>query len=184
MKKIVFRNFRYLYCDDFALFLQEMSEKGWHFSRWGIGLEFEKGQPEKRIYHVEVFQNASELDLKAEYDTNEYGDYCEAAGWKFLDSRRKFCIFRKERMDAPDIVTAEERFSIIRRAELSWRLWEIAGLMLCFALNFWQVWTNNFVNSIFDNLALMVSAILIFFLHFESLHVCGLTFVFLKMPAS
>ena len=66
---------------------------------------------------MEVFPQGSEMDVKPGKDAEEYAEYCRTAGWEFEDSRRRFCIFRKTAEDALSIVTEEERFKNIRKAE-------------------------------------------------------------------
>lgn len=108
-KKTVFKVFDYMHCDDFAGFLERMAAKGWHFKEWGAGLVFEKGEPEQVIYAVEVFMKAKESDLRPEPKTQEFAQYCEAAGWEFVDAKQKFCIFKKKDDNAVEILTPEER---------------------------------------------------------------------------
>lgn len=118
-KKVLYRRFRYRNCDDLAELLQDMAMKGWHFTQWKLGLEFEKGLPQKVCYRVEVFPDASNYDYLPEREALEYSEYCRAAGWALVDAKRKFCIFRQERPNAPEIVTEEERLSNIKKAEYS-----------------------------------------------------------------
>lgn len=113
----VFRYYRYIEADAFAQYLHEMSLKGWHLKEWKLWLEFEKGESRDIEYAVEVFLKGSEMDVKPGADVEEYAEYCRAAGWEFVDSRRRFCIFRKIAEDAIPIVTEEERFKNIRKAE-------------------------------------------------------------------
>ena len=103
------RGFDYMHCDDFAMYLSEMAAKGWHFKEWGVGLKFEQGESENATYAVEVFTNASENDLRPEPHTQEFAEYCEAAGWKLIDARQKFCIFKKIEENAVELFTPEER---------------------------------------------------------------------------
>lgn len=119
-RKCVFRDFRYTECDAFAGYLHNMSRKGWHFKEWRMGLVFEKGEPADIYYRVEVFPKGTEMDTKPEMPAEEYAEYCRAAGWEFLDGKRKFCIFRRNDQGAVPIVTEEERFDNVRKAE--WRL--------------------------------------------------------------
>jgi len=86
-----------------------MAAKGWHFKEWGAGLKFEKGEPEQAVYAVEVFTKASENDLRPEPNTQEFAEYCEAAGWKFIDAKQKYCIFKKVDENAVELFTPEER---------------------------------------------------------------------------
>ena len=108
-KKTVLKGFDYMHCDDFARYLEDMAAKGWHFREWGVGLKFEQGEPEDATYAVEVFTKASENDLRPTPDAEEFADYCEAAGWKFIDAKQKFCIFKKIEEDAAELFTPEER---------------------------------------------------------------------------
>ena len=107
--KTVFKGFDYMHCDDFARYLSEMSAKGWHFKEWGMGLKFEKGEPADVTYAVEIFTKASENDLRPEPHTQEFAEFCEAAGWKFIDGKQKFCIFKKVDDTAVELFTPEER---------------------------------------------------------------------------
>ena len=86
-RKTVLKGFNYMHVDDFAKYLSDMAAKGWHFKEWGVGLKFEKGEPEQATYAVEVFQKASDNDMRPEPNTQEFAEYCEAAGWKFVDAK-------------------------------------------------------------------------------------------------
>lgn len=160
MKKTVLKSFRYIECDDFASYLTEMSAKGWHFKEWKIGLVFEKGTPADISYAVEVFPKGSEMDVCAGPDAEEYAEYCSAAGWKLLDSRRKFCIFRQESPDAPPITTPAERLSNIMRAQ--WKSWLgdffSASLLCC--LYWLQFLFLYFSDWIFNNVFILLLAFL------------------------
>jgi len=148
--KTVLKDFTYMYCDDFAKYLSDMAAKGWHFKEWGIGLKFEKGEPEKSVYAVEVFQKAGEDDMEPGPNTQEFAEYCESAGWKFVGARKKFCIFKKIDENAPDLFTPEERVvnafkgTVSRLALLSFFL---EGFM---AFLQWEKLLSSFVTVIFS----------------------------------
>lgn len=155
-KKRVFKHYPYRECDAFAEYLQAQAQQGWHFREWKMGLVFENGIPAAVHYEVEVFPDGTEMDTKPEPETEEYAEYCEAAGWKLIDSKRKFCIFRRERPDALPIVTPEERFENIKRAELrSWFHSEL-GVVILAALNWFQFLELNFRQWIFNDMMLFV----------------------------
>ena len=116
--KWVLRNYQYMECDAFAAYLHEMSAQGWHFTKWGLGLVFTKGEPADICYAVEVFPNGSDMDAAPCPEAEEFAEYCEAAGWKFIDGRQKFCIFRQMTKPVTPIVTPKERFENIRKAQL------------------------------------------------------------------
>lgn len=151
-KRILGRFFCYRDCDAFAGFLHEQSLHGWHFKEFRFGLVFEQGEPADIYYTVEVFPKGTEMDTRPEKDTEEYAEYCEAAGWKLLDSSRKFCVFRRTREDAVPIVEPEERFENIRKAE--WLLWLSSAIpvFLLSGIQWGQLLTWNFKNWIFHDL--------------------------------
>jgi len=107
--RTILKGFNYMHCDDFAKLLMDMAAKGWHFKEWGVGLKFEKGEPEQAVYAVEVFQKASENDMRPEPNTQEFAEYCESAGWKFIDAKQKYCIFKRIDENAVELFTPEER---------------------------------------------------------------------------
>lgn len=163
MTKTVLKKFSYIECDDFASYLHEMSARGWHFREWRIGLVFEKGAPADITYAVEIFPKGSEMDLYAGPDAEEYAEYCTAAGWEFLDSRQKFCIFRKAAADAPPITTPQERFSNVMRSQ--WKSWLssfISSALIC-GLYWLQLLDFHFSDWIFNGLLLLVLAFLTFY---------------------
>lgn len=118
-KKVTYRfvNFCYTERGAFAEYLHKMSLKGWHFAGWKWGMVFEQGEPEDIVYDVEIFSEAGEKDLRPEEETEEYAEYCRAAGWGFVDANRKFCVFRKVSENAVPIVTETERVEEIWKAE-------------------------------------------------------------------
>lgn len=118
-KKVTYRfvNFCYTERGAFSEYLHKMSLKGWHFAGWKWGMVFEQGEPEDIVYDVEIFSEAGEKDLRPEEETEEYAEYCRAAGWEFVDANRKFCVFRKVSEYAVPIVTETERVEEIWKAE-------------------------------------------------------------------
>lgn len=163
-RKTVFKGFSYLQCDDFARYLSDMAARGWHFKEWGTGLIFEKGEPEAAVYAVEVFIDGSENDLRPNNSTLNFADYCEAAGWKLLDAKKKFCIFKRLRDDAVDIVTAEERLQNASKAYRQQLVWQgVLAVIWMFnmALRFFP--TSSFLNTVFDNTSLVLAAFWIYY---------------------
>ena len=112
------RTFHYTECGAFEEYLRRMSMKGLHFRGWKAGMIFEKGEPEETVYSVEVFDRGKETDLRPEPDAEEFAGSCEAAGWEFIDGNRRFCVFRRRSENAVPIMSEEERFSAVRRAEI------------------------------------------------------------------
>lgn len=158
-RKTVLKGFDYLHCDDFAAYLEAMAAKGWHFQSWGAGLAFERGEPRQDTYAVEVFSEATEYDTRPEPQTEEFAEYCEAAGWELVDAKRKFCIFRKVRPDAVDILTQQERLQNIAKEERK-EIWRHLGLTAMLSASRALQYTSylSFVNIIFSNDSLLADA--------------------------
>ncbi len=155
-KRIIFISFNYRDCDAFAEYLHQQSLLGWHFKEFRLGMVFEQGNPADIHYIVEVFPKGTETDTRPEASTEEYAEYCEAAGWKLIDSSRKFCVFRQTEADAVPIVTPEERFANIRKAE--WLLW-LGGAVPVFLLSavyLSQMMTESFSEWIFSTPSLLL----------------------------
>lgn len=173
-RKRVFAFYRYTECDSMAAYLEGMARKGWHFSGWRLGMIFEKGEPENTEYAVEVFPKGSEEDRRPEADAEEYGEYCEAAGWKLVDSRKKFCVFRKIREDAVPIVTEEERFENIRKAEFVYRLQRLLPFGLMAGMDWWGFFTVSAENWLFSNLMLTELLLITLLILLEVVKMAGL----------
>ena len=158
-RKTVRKGFTYLQCDDFAAYLSDMAAKGWHFKEWGAGLVFEKGEPESTTYAVEVFIHGSDYDLRPDEHTLNFSDYCEAAGWKLIDAKQKYCIFKQIRPDAVPIVTPEERLKNASKAYWGQLIWQVVlsimwiGNML---LRFLP--KSQLIDSLFSNFHLITAA--------------------------
>lgn len=101
-----------------ASFLEKRASQGWILTNFdnynaGFGLKglkftFSKGEPQQLRFAVELFDPglSSSKDLPAV--TQEYADYCEAAGWHFIDSVEKIHIFCTEDLDADPVETDQE----------------------------------------------------------------------------
>lgn len=150
-KKTVLKSFDYLHCDDFAAYLMDMSRKGWHFKEWGAGLVFERGEPEEITYAVEVFIDGSEYTTRPEVETEEFAEYCEAAGWVLVDAKRKFCIFKKVKADAAEILTDEERLHNIGKEERKEVFRQLFMALWFCILQILQLSGSSFVNIVFSN---------------------------------
>ena len=130
--KHVFRRYANSDCDAMALYLEQMAAKGWHFRGWGLGMEFEEGEPSEAKYDVQVFNRNHESQLKPDSDTFEYAVYCEAAGWTLVDSMGKLVVFRAKERDAVPIVSKEEKFGNIKKAWLTNTFLMLGSLFIIF----------------------------------------------------
>lgn len=155
--KTVLKGFNYQQCDDFAVYLNDMASRGWHFKEWGAGLVFERGEPEKAEYAVEVFIDGTEFDTRPEPHTKEFAEYCEAAGWQLVDAKQKFCIFKKISPDAVPILTPEERLENTVKA-MRGSMWLRVVLGASWTFMQWvDLFGAAFVNQIFSDEHLMMT---------------------------
>lgn len=180
MTKRVFRKFGYSEIDDFAAFLTKMAKEGWHFKEWKWGLVFEKGEPEDVIYAVEIFIKGSGWDLRPDKDTDEFAEYCKAAGWEFVDYCRKLLIFKKISDDADEIVTAKEHFENAGKEELK----NIFSQLLCWGLiagiNLKSSFIDSFYYNIFNSAMLLILAVYFIGLFGNLLYAVKITSWYLK----
>ena len=172
--KRIFKYYRYIESDAFAQYLHEMSLKGWHFKEWKFWLEFEKGESQDIEYAVEVFPKGSEMDVKPGMDAEEYAEYCRAAGWELVDGRRRFCIFRKISESALPIVTEEERFSNICRAEWRWCLLSLLTTGVVYGTSAVRFTGSAFVIMLFSNAILFTLLTLALLPVYEVLQCIGM----------
>ena len=155
-KKTVRKFFSYRNCDDFAAYLNHMARQGWHFREWRAGLVFEQGAPEDSVYAVEVFTKAEETDTRPLPETEEFAEYCEAAGWKLVDANRKFVVFKRIREDALPILTDEERFEAISTTD-GHSIWRWLGVSLAWCILQILEFRSGFKYSIFRSRELIVA---------------------------
>ena len=172
--KRVFKYYRYIESDAFAQYLHEMSLKGWHLKEWKFWLEFEKGESQDIEYAVEVFPKGSEMDVKPGMDAEEYAEYCRAAGWELVDGRRRFCIFRKISEITLPIVTEEERFSNICRAEWRWCLLSLLTTGVVYGTSAVRFTGSAFVIMLFSNAILFTLLTLALLPVYEVLQCIGM----------
>lgn len=158
-KKTVRKRFDYLHCDDFAAYLNHMARQGWHFRQWSVGLEFERGEPEAAEYAVEVFIDGSEYDTRPEPHTKEFAEYCEAAGWQLVDAKQKFCIFKKIRPDAVEILTNEERLYNVAKEEQKTIWYHLIFSAIWSGMKLVDFSTFSFANNIFSNSSLFITGL-------------------------
>lgn len=170
-RKTVRKGFEYRSCDDFAAYLNHMARQGWHFKEWRAGLVFARGEPEDSVYAVEVFSGAEEYDTRPEPKTREFAEYCEAAGWQFIDAMRKFCVFKRIRPDAAPIMTDAERMDAIARATQRdiWHPVIFSGLYSALRIMNFSV---SLQRNLFSNIDLMFTAFFFLMLAASLLRCC------------
>lgn len=134
-KKRIWKFFQYRECDAFAAYLEKMAEKGWHLDYIGLGMTFRKGTPKKIRYEIEVLTKATEWDMNLEPNTEDFAEYCYAAGWEYVCSFRKFCIFRTENPGVVPLETdAYQRFENITKSTRYLKIINLIIYTICAAI--------------------------------------------------
>ena len=92
--------------DKLKQYLEEMAEKGWMFKEvLGSRLLFEKCEPVKLNFAVEIFDKTSEYATYCNEENLEYIEYCETAGWNYISSFGYLQFFYSEDMELTPIET-------------------------------------------------------------------------------
>lgn len=134
-KKRVWKFFQYRECDAFATYLEKMAEDGWHLDHVGIGMTFRRGKPKKVRYEIEVLTKATEWDMNLEPNTEDFAEFCAAAGWEYVCSYRKFCIFKTEDTTVVPLETdPEQRFENTAKSTRHLKIVNLILYGLCAAM--------------------------------------------------
>lgn len=142
-------------CKALEEYLEEKALEGWMLEDIICGfLIFKKNKPQKCKFAVDIFTDNNK---------DEYIEYCEAGGWKYLFQHDKFLIFYTEDKIITPIQTDEEIvLKKVRKSILRSLLYNIflIGLMIS---NLFTGEKNGygFFSEISDNEALLVMASLI-----------------------
>lgn len=142
-------------CKALEEYLEEKALEGWMLEDIICGfLIFKKNKPQKCKFAVDIFKDNNK---------DEYIEYCEAGGWKYLFQHDKFLIFYTEDKIITPIQTDEEIvLKKVRKSILRSLLYNIflIGLMIS---NLFTGEKNGygFFSEISDNEALLVMASLI-----------------------
>ena len=142
-------------CKALEEYLEEKALEGWMLEDIICGfLIFKKNKPQKCKFAVDIFKDNNK---------DEYIEYCEAGGWKYLFQHDKFLIFYNEDKIITPIQTDEEIvLKKVRKSILRSLLYNIflIGLMIS---NLFTGEKNGygFFSEISDNGALLVMASLI-----------------------
>ncbi len=102
-------------CDAIKEFLEDMALKGWKLrSVYRFTFYFEKIEPKKLNYSVDVFPSISFLDTNPTKETLDYIEYCKEAGWIHICTNRFMNYFVSDSFDIPPVSTSDaEKFELI-----------------------------------------------------------------------
>ena len=119
--------------------LEEMALKGYKLAevKGGNRFVFEKTEPGKLHYAVEVLPNGSAFDTHPSGKSEEYIEFCENVGWNYVDSTGNIYFFCSENEKVVEIETDEKlKFQTVRKAVFRGKVIPsmICVLMACFGL--------------------------------------------------
>jgi hypothetical protein len=133
--KWIFENFGYTETGDLENLIAEEAGKGWNFTGWFLNaLKFEETKPEKKKNKAEIFLKNAENDFGMTTDSKEFAEYCNAAGWKYIRSKRKFQIFERKDDKAEPIFDDAERISYARKAS---KISGMYSILILIVIEFW-----------------------------------------------
>lgn len=140
--------------DTFAIaeYLESMAEKGYFFTGCtGIFYTFEKGTPQKRKYHVELFHDGSVLGSAGDNEeTRAFASQWEENGWKYIYTNGRQVFFETDDMDAETVnAEPEERWKVIKKAIRGEVALGLIWVLLCLVniFSFSDVWPTEFIEN-------------------------------------
>ena len=114
-------------------YLETMAEKGWFLTKiTGSFQSFERREPRKLRYAVEIFDKATVYDTRPEMEAEEYIEFCKDARWEFCGSFGRTFVFCSEAADTLPIETdLHEKYRVIRKDLLkSWNSEYTSSILL------------------------------------------------------
>ena len=100
-----YHNIQYNTLKDTESYLEKMAQKGWMLKEIkGNGkFIFNKCDPEKVIFSVNIFTKGSEYDTHLNSANLEYNEYCESVGWNFICMVGPLHVFMTKDENTPAI---------------------------------------------------------------------------------
>jgi heme/copper-type cytochrome/quinol oxidase subunit 2 len=120
-KKTVYFLYEAYECSALEEYFESMAESGWLIKSISRPfLKFEKIEPKKLKFSVDILNKISAYDPEDSEDALDYREYCEAAGWKYVCQDKKIQVFYTEDYNSTiDIQTDEgEKFKSLVKASL------------------------------------------------------------------
>ena len=152
-------------------YLEDMAKKGWRLTKvsqsLGLICKFEKAEPMDTKFSVEWFKKASMFDTRPSRKTQEYIDYCTAAGWEFVCNIGHMVIFKTDRQDAPPVETdpVEKLKSV--GATMFWQFMILILLVPLYVYKGYHSMFHDFPDFITSNMALLLVPVAILILIFS-----------------
>lgn len=108
----------------------DMASKGWYIRSVRSGIfEYEKKEPSRLRYCVEIVPTADRASNLINQKTGEYIELCEQSGWKLVCSSAEIFVFVTKNDKTPVITTDEtEKLKLVQKSvtSVNERLWVAA----------------------------------------------------------
>lgn len=165
--------FNYTECDALKEYLEEMALEGWKLKEINVFLVFEKIEPKKLIYSVEVFDKASLFDTQLENSAKEYTDYCAEAGWQFVCNSEKIHVFIATDENAVPIETDEaQKYKTIKKSMFKKNLFNFIWLPII-VFNLFIQYVGDFDYFITSNIRIFTFLTIAIALIIRSIQIIG-----------
>ena len=164
-KKKVYFDYEAYECSALEEYFEAMAESGWLIKSINRPfLKFEKIEPKKLKFSVDILNKISKYDPDDSYDALDYREYCEVAGWKYVCQDNKIQVFYTEDYNSTiDIHTDEsEKFKSVVKASLGNMILYLF-LVLVWGFNIKMDFSGDIGYTATSNFSLF-SLLLIFFL--------------------
>ena len=139
-------------------YLEDMALQGWNLTECNYFLSFEKIEPQKLHYSIELFPKASMYDAIPAPETEEWLEYCRAGGWQLVGSYHMIHIFVSD-LPNPVPIETDERLKLQtwKRSQLKYLIPALLISALLLGLLLWlrapDFSTLNFTTEIRTNFA-------------------------------
>jgi len=163
-KKVYRKILMYNYTELEALkeYLEEKALEGWILKGINTWLTFEKGEPQKITYSVEIDEKASIYDTFAEVYPYENIEESMKAGWVFVSGKGKIKVYKTKNENAIPICRDEkQKYKAITKSTFmqSALAWFFLPILMFFNLYMMNINYNNFSLGIMVYLVNIIYAI-------------------------
>jgi len=170
-------------CNAMKEYLEKMALKGWKLQKiktimetMGLGkplfsiFVFEKIQPQKLVYAVEVIDKITLFGGKPEEQEQEYLEFCKEAGWQFVSGYSRVHVFVSDDLEIVPIETDEKmKFETITKSAVKHNLigWFIIPLIVLWIINSGEL-KDRFMFNFYITSPLLLLDAFIAFVYFVS----------------
>ncbi|WP_286910974.1 DUF2812 domain-containing protein [Clostridium sp. UBA1652] len=169
-------------CSALEEYFEAMAESGWLIKSISRPfLKFEKIEPRKLKFSVDILNKISSYDPDDSDDALDYREYCEAAGWKYVCQDKKIQVFYTEDYNSTiDIQTDEgEKFKSVVKASMG-NVFSYLFLVLLWVLNVKMLFIGDISYALTSNFSFFASVGICIFIFIYSSKIISFIIWFFK----